>query len=488
MPHRQKSPRPPHPDAAGDGESGERSHRPMNTVESPRVVIIDDEHNFRQFLGEALTSEGYVVHGAATARAGLALVRSCSPHVVLLDQNLPDASGMDILAELQLQGDPVVVMITAYAAYPQAVRAVKAGAFHYLSKPFEFTNLLDILAEARVTPTTIDQDVEPGPLAAIVGETPSMVSLKRSLNRIAQSPVPTVLISGESGTGKELVAQAIHALSPRNAARILAVNCAALAETLLMSELFGHERGAFTDAREQKKGVFETADTGTLFLDEISEMGPHAQAALLRVLEQRVVTRVGGTEEIPVDVRVLAASNRSLIDRVADGQFRADLYYRLNIVEVVVPPLRDRGSDILRLANHFATSLSHRYREPVRSFTGDAEEALLRYSWPGNVRELRNAIERAYVISSAPSIAAADLPLRLLWGAVSDDRPTVVGSASSFRDAKHTVVNQFERAYLSDVLARAGGNVTRAAEEAGMLRQSFQRLLQRHGLSRDEAP
>jgi two-component system response regulator HydG len=453
-------------------------------MERPRILIIDDEHSFRQFLGDALTSEGYAVHHAATARAGLALARRCAPHVVLLDQKLPDGNGMDILPELQRQGDPIVVMITAFADYPKAVEAVKAGAFHYLSKPFEFDSLLKILADARISPEPLVKD-EPAPLSAIVGEAPGIVALKRSLVRIAQSPVMTVLVRGESGTGKELVAKAIHALSPRAKERMLSVNCAALTETLLMSEIFGHQRGAFTDACEQKKGLFETANEGTLFLDEISEMGLQAQAALLRVLEQRVVTRVGGTEEIAVNVRVVAASNRNLVDRVAEGLFRADLYFRLNVVDVLIPPLRERGTDVLLLANQFARTLSHLYKEPIRTFSRGAEEALMSYSWPGNVRELRNAIERTYVVGAGPLIAASDLAFPQAQERGTGGRHPALTSPGSFRDAKNSVVQDFERAYLREMLEQAGGNVTRAAEQAGMLRQSFQRLLHRYQLTRD---
>jgi DNA-binding NtrC family response regulator len=302
-----------------------------------------------------------------------------------------------------------------------------------------------------------------------------------------------VLVQGESGTGKELVAQAIHSASPRHAHRLVAVNCAALTDTLLLSELFGHERGAFTDARQQKRGVFELAHRGTLFLDEVSEMGPRAQAALLRALEQRSVLRVGGSDEIPVDVRVVAATNRDLGQQVAGGEFRADLYYRLNVVRLEVPPLRERGRDVELLAEHLSRVIAERYAEPPRPLQPDARALIAAYSWPGNVRELRNAIERAYAIGVGTAIAAADLPAELrsgsssrVGGASTPATPVGVQAITGFQDAKRHVVGDFERAFLSTALARAGGNVTLAAERAGVLRQVFQRMLIRHGIGHEQ--
>lgn len=449
-------------------------------MRKPRVLIIDDERNFRDFLGEALRAEGYDVSAAATARAGLLLAREEHPHVVLLDQKLPDRSGLDLLPELKtLVIDPVVIVVTAHAEYARAVEAIKAGAFQYITKPFEFSDLLSALAEASVDSSAEQNDGARDALASIVGSSESIRDLKQQIRRIATSPVATVLLRGESGTGKELVARAIHRLSRRAGEHIVSINCAALTETLLMSELFGHERGAFTDARAEKKGVFEAANRGTLLLDEISEMGPRAQAALLRVLEQRVISRVGGTKEIPVDVRIVAATNRPLDAHVAAGTFRADLYYRLNVVEVEVAPLRERGADIVLLARHFSRTVAQRYGEPVRKLTPEAEARLLTHSWPGNVRELRNAIERVYVVGKHAVIEPAHL--RLSTPAM----PPLAFEVDStldveFQQAKRRLIDRFEQRYLARALARAGGNITRAAEIAGMYRQVFQRLLNRH--------
>ena len=486
--------------AAGSGATGKSSasYRPrteVTTVDSaarhPRILIVDDERNFREFLGEALKVQGYEVDHAATARVGLAVARDRHPNVVLLDQNLPDGSGLDMIPQLRsLTPTPVVVIITAYAECERAVVAVKAGAFHYIAKPFEFSDLLDTLGGAcRET----NEDSGPASLPALddfVGDSPVIREIKRHVTRVARSPVGNVLIQGESGTGKELIARAIHGLSARARKRMISVNCAALTETLLMSELFGHERGAFTDARERRKGVFESAHEGTLFLDEIGEIGPTAQAALLRVLEQRTVTRVGGTEEIPIDVRIVAATNRPLARQVASGAFRPDLYYRLNVVQIAIPPLRERMSDLAILAQHLSDSVAARYHVRSRSLTAECVALLASHSWPGNVRELRNTIEHAYIVGQGPSITPSDLPREVLpLPAASVTMSNELGGeqldfgALDFHGAKRAVVDRFERAYLETMLSRTAGNVTRAAEEAGVMRQAFQKLLTRHGLS-----
>lgn len=447
----------------------------------PRVLIIDDERNFRDFLAEALRAEGFDVTSAATARAGIAAARKESPNVVLLDQNLPDQSGLDLLPELRsLAVDPVVIVLTAHADYTRAVEAVKAGAFHYIMKPFDFSKLLSTLAAASVASPSEGEDAdEPEALAKIIGSSGAISELKWEISRVARSPVATVLLCGDSGTGKELVARAIHDLSDRTDQPMISVNCGALTETLLMSQLFGHEKGAFTDASSEKEGVFEAANHGTLFLDEVAEMGPGAQAALLRVLEQRVITRVGGVKEIPVDVRIIAATNRQLDSNVAAGQFREDLFYRLNVVELKIPPLRQRGTDVLQLARHFSRSTAHEYGEEPRELTPEVEHHLLTHEWQGNVRELRNVIERAYVVGKTGEIEAGDLPLR----SPRSSSPVATPDLDlEFKTAKQRVVERFEISYLTTNLRRAGGNVTRAAELSGLHRQGFQRLLTRHGL------
>lgn len=457
----------------------------------PRVLIVDDEHNFRELLAEAMQAHDFDVHTAGSARSGLALAVRSQPDFVLLDQNLPDGSGLDILTELRaLPSCPVVVIMTAYAATQSAVQAMKHGAYTYVTKPFDFGDLLEVLSQARISVGGGAEDEVPA-LAELVGECTAIVEMKQQLRRIARSPVASVLIQGESGTGKELMARAIHDLSGRGGPMV-SVNCGALTDTLLMSELFGHERGAFTDARERRKGMFEAAEGGTLFLDEIGEMGAHAQAALLRVLEQRCITRVGGTVEIPVDVRIVAATNRSLRQRVAEGNFRQDLLFRLNVVQLSAPPLRERGSDIVRLARRFSAAIAARYEEPARPIAPETEALFYGYSWPGNVRELRNAIERAYIVGTGREIRPADLPLAIQpghGGSVLGDAAASLADDDSlpdFADAKQEAVDRFEKSYLHTLLARHQGNVTKAAEEAGILRQALQRLIKRHEVDRTD--
>jgi DNA-binding NtrC family response regulator len=451
-----------------------------------RVLIIDDERNVRQFLSEALEAEGYSVRSSGTARSGLTLAQSTHPDIVLLDQNLPDAPGLEILPELRrVPSNPAVVVITAYAGYAQAVHAIKSGAAHYLTKPFEFSELLRTLEHLG---GDTDDDAAPA-LGSIVGRTAAMLDLKERLARVARSPVESVLVGGESGTGKELIARAIHSLSARASARFVAVNCAALPESLLLSELFGHEKGAFTDARERRIGVFEAANGGTLLLDEIGEMGPRAQAALLRTLEQRSITRVGSVEEVPVDVRIVAATNRPLAAAVASGAFRSDLFHRLNVVRIEAPPLRERKEDILPLVRFFAERTAARYGEAVRELSPAAARAMERYSWPGNVRELRNAVEHAYVVSPGPEIGASALPPEVVCptAPAGEDGVEVPGANElGFQDAKRAVIGNFERRYLENLLIRCGGNLSRAAREAGVIRQVLQRMLKRHGLDRDD--
>jgi len=457
--------------------------------ERGRVLIIDDEANFRDFLGEAIQAEGYRVVLAPTARVGLQRARSEPPDVVLLDQNLPDESGLEILEHLHgLPSAPRIIMMTAFAAYPHAVEAVKRGAYHYLQKPFEFDELLRLLdSAAGDSPAWADRDEHPA-LAALVGVSEEIRALKRQVVQIAQSPVATVLIQGESGTGKELIARAIHSLSQRAKHRLVAVNCAALSDTLLLTELFGHEKGAFTDAREQRMGVFEAAHRGTLFLDEVSEMGPRTQAAVLRALEHRAITRVGGTAEIAVDVRIIAATNSPLERLVSAGQFRSDLYYRLNVVKLELPPLRSRRCDIPVLARYFSRQVALRYGEPVREIPHAVLNRLEEYSWPGNVRQLRNAIERAYAVRTGPYITLESMPpeIAALEGGGSGYRTDSSFRGMTFADAKRRFVARFERDYIRHVLAEANGNISRAARLAGIHRQALQRLLARHKICRTE--
>lgn len=449
-----------------------------------RILIIDGERTFREFLQEALEGEGYSVRTAANATVGLAVAREFAPDVVLLEQELPDGSGLDVLADLRPGGTgPAVIVLTAQGTYGAAVRAIKAGAFHYLVKPFAFGELLEALADASRNQAPRARTESETELGHIVGQSPEMRRLKSQIARVARAPVGRILVQGESGTGKELVATAIHRLSARAESRLVSVNCASLSDTLLMSELFGHEKGAFTDARERKVGLIEVASGGTLFLDEISELGARAQAALLRVLEQRVIRRIGSNEEIPVDIRIVAATNSALDEAVHAGRFRADLYYRLNVVQLSLPPLRERGKDVLLLSAHFCRYFAPKYGTPIPVLSARVRDALLSYPWPGNVRELRNAIEHAFVSGVGEELLPEHLPPKII-----DHRAADLSGALRFGglvdlpfpEAKQHVITEFERTYVMEALKRANGNVSRAAREAGLLRQALQRLVARH--------
>jgi DNA-binding NtrC family response regulator len=380
------------------------------------VLIVDDEHAVRTMIGKLLQDRGYEILGAATlGEAGEILdTRQCD--VMILDQQLPDGHGLSFLEQCTREGLEIeTIVLTAYGDITSAVRAMKSGAYHYLTKPFdaeELGHLVDKAAEVatmRHELRLLREQSRARNHNMIVGETPVMRRLNEMIERVAPLTT-TVLITGASGTGKEVVARAIHAHSPRAARPFVAINCAAIPNDLLESELFGYEMGAFTGAKKQKRGLIEMADKGTLFLDEISSMAPNLQAKLLRVLEARTFTRLGSTAETKVDLRLLSASNRDLAQLIEAGQFREDLYFRISVVRIDLPPLRERIADLPLFVVHF---LAHFNRETGRAITGvspRALEALGAYPWPGNIRELRNVIERAVVFCDGPTIELQHLP------------------------------------------------------------------------------
>ncbi|HZN10676.1 MAG TPA: sigma-54 dependent transcriptional regulator [Blastocatellia bacterium] len=470
---------------------------------SPKILIVDDEEAARYGMRRALQSFDVAeASGVAAAREALARAR---PDLVLLDINLPGESGLDYLRELAPQADaPPVVMITAHGSERTAVEAIKAGAYDYLAKPFEVEELRLVVKNAlEARGLRRENEQLRGELAAargagdLLGASDLMRRVYEMIERVAATDV-TVLIQGESGTGKELVARAIHERSAhRRAGAFVAMNCAALPSELIESELFGHERGAFTGAAAQRKGKFELAQGGTIFLDEVGDMSLNTQAKLLRVLEERRVERLGGTHTIPVDVRVVSATNRDLAAAVAAEKFRADLYYRLRVVQIDLPPLRARRDDIPLLAEHFLRGAVARYQLKCAEISREAMARLAAYDWPGNVRELRNAIERGVVLAPGTKLQAEDLPeeVRARRAPARAAAPGDEGEALrvpylvDFREARR----EFERAYIERCLAETGGNVTRAAERVGMHRQSLQQKLKDLGLTRryvagDETP
>ncbi len=466
-----------------------------------RLLIVDDEEASRYGMRRALTTFGYNVSEADSAEAARILIKQQQPDLMLLDVNLPGISGLDLLRELQQPdtangNQPLVIIITAHGSERMAVEAVKSGAYDYLSKPFELDDLRLVIKNAAETVELRREnvslrrriEVEKTQRGALLGNSDGMQSVRSMIEKVAETDA-TVLVRGESGTGKELVAREVHERnSERSKGPFVAVNCAALPSELIESELFGHEKGAFTGAAARRQGKFEQANGGTLFLDEIGDMSANVQAKLLRALEERQIERLGGNESIPVDVRIVSATHRPLEQEIAAGNFRADLFYRLRVVTIDIPPLRDRREDIPALADTFTRAAAERYSLPLRLVAQSALRRLVEYQWPGNVRELKNTIERAAIVAEGEEIRSEDLPDEITAGpqksaassADAGDGGLAVPFTADFREDRR----EFERRYISRCLEHTNGNVTRAAEILGMHRQSLQHKLRQLGLGR----
>ncbi len=455
---------------------------------SVRVLIVEDESLIRWSLRQKFEERGYQVVEAETGAAAVQALDGAGFDLVMLDYKLPDMTGLDVLRSArQADNDAVVVMMTAYSTIENAVDAIKLGAFDYISKPFQMDRLLFVVDKALET-TKLRREVrelrrnlarEYG-TDTIIGQDPSMVRLLEMANQVARTGVSTVFLRGETGTGKDLVARVIHQKSERAAQPFINITCTALSETLLESELFGHERGAFTDAKAQKKGLLEVANGGTIFLDEIGDMPAALQAKLLRFLEERRFRRVGGTREISVDVRVIAATNRDIDQAIEDGAFRRDLMYRLNVVTLFLPPLRARGNDIRLLAQHFVARFATEFKKPVNSITQAAYDMLQGYTWPGNVREMRNVIERAVLLCKTDKVDAEDIMLGR-----SDQRPWewdiehINLPPHGFDFEK---LQRLERHLLLQALERTNYNQSAAAKLLNLTRDRLRYRLQKHGL------
>jgi two-component system, NtrC family, response regulator AtoC len=447
------------------------------------ILVVDDEAAIRLPLRLALEQVGHRVQEAATGREALACFEA-GVDLVLLDHWLPDVAGLELLRQMrQADPDATVIMMTATHSVEIVCAAMKAGAFHYLAKPFEIEELLaqvelglETSALRREVKVLLAERSEPYGLDRIVGDSTAMNRVKDLLRKVAGSPASTVLIVGESGTGKDLVAKAIHYNSDRHARPFMNITCSALPETLLESELFGHERGAFTDARQQKRGLLEAADGGTVFLDEFTETSPATQAKLLRFLEEKAFKRVGGTADIKVDVRVVAASNRDLEEAVAQGRLRRDLYYRLSVLPVRLPALRERRADIPLLAQYFVESYNLEFRKQVRGLDPEATARLVAHDWPGNVRELRNAIERAMLFVEGPLLGPDDL--KVLAGVSAGAGVT---SAPAAVLLPPTGVDL--RGLIGQALERAGSDRGRAAALLNMRPEELREVMLRLGMS-----
>lgn len=462
---------------------------------SPSILLIDDEKSFRVILESALTSEGYRVRTAADVRSARQAWSEGAADLVIVDRNLPDGDGVELLESLKREAvernlDTTFLVVTAYADVDNAVLALKHGADDYITKPVQLPDLLVKLRNglARRALERRVQALRRGEpdVVSILRRTKSarMMRLLEMAERVAASPDTPVLVQGESGTGKDLVARFIHTLTPGRAeSTFVELNCAAISEQLAESELFGHERGAFTDAKVAKRGLLELADGGTVFLDEIADLGPTVQAKLLRVLETMRFRRVGGTHDRSVDVRVISATHRDLAAAVEDRAFRLDLYHRLDVFHLVLPPLRERPEDILPLAEQFMTMTSRRLGRPLKAITKDAAEALLAYPFPGNVRELRNVIERAVILEPSAQLTRSSIVLGP-HGSVPPVGPALdcflrveldeVGVPPALREV--------EAAYVACVLAHVGWNKTRAAKLLGITFPTIQKKIQDYDL------
>jgi DNA-binding NtrC family response regulator len=449
------------------------------------LLIVDDEASLRDFLTIVFEGEGWKVASAASLGEARATLQKTEPDIVLCDLMMPDGSGIDLLREIRIQSPKMpVIMITAYTSTKSAVDALKAGAYDYIGKPFDIDELKIIVSKAVERRELEDENLylrtelgERFTFSNIIGKSRKMREIFSVVSRIADTG-STVLISGESGTGKELIARAIHYNSTRRG-KFVSINCGALPENLLESELFGHERGAFTGAVREKKGLFQEADRGTIFLDEIGEMSPAMQIKLLRALQERTIRRVGGNDDIAVDVRVIAATNRELQEEIHRGSFREDLFYRINVIPIELPPLRHRKEDIPLLAEQFIHKFCAAMKNPPKKISVEAMHALERYSWPGNVRELENVIERMIALEKSDVLTTRSLPEPILFGvSISDDRHELPPEGIDLE--KH--LEEIGKVLMLQALARTGGVQSQAAELLKMSFRSFRYYAKKYDL------
>jgi DNA-binding NtrC family response regulator len=452
-----------------------------------RILVAEDDLATSQAWSELIAAWGFRVEVAEDGKRALELVESYEPQILLLDLRLPKKDGIQVLSELREKGLQVpTVMISGEGEIPDAVQAIKLGAYDYLRKPVDPSHLRLLLNNLSTHLTVSEENqrlrrrlINAGQLGPMIGQSLAMRRVMSLIEQVAPSSA-SVIIIGESGTGKELVARTIHELSPRHNGPYVAINCAAMPETLMESELFGHERGAFTGADKRREGCFELANGGTLLLDEIGEMKPELQAKLLRVLEESKIRRLGGSTEVAVDVRVLAATNRNLDNAIKEGRFREDLYYRLNVFAIELPALCEHGDDIPSLIDHFLRELKQPEGKNITGVDAECLEVLKSYRWPGNVRQLRNVIERALIVSRGPLISIADLP---------PDMKRSTGSNSSFELRLGMSLDEVERELIMRTIDFTSGNKSRAAEVLGIsLKTLYNRLERYQGKEAQDTP
>lgn len=450
-----------------------------------RVLIVEDEQLIRWSLRKKLEVCGYSVTEVENGTDAFAAIDQNTYDLVMLDYKLPDMTGIDILRQIrEVDSDVVVIMMTAYSSVETAVDAIKLGAFDYISKPFDMDMVLRTVKKALET-TKLRREVrelrrhidhEYG-TDSIIGEAPCMKELCGTIRQVAGSGASTVFLRGDSGSGKDLIARVIHFNSDRAPRPFMNVTCTALSEALLESELFGHEKGAFTDAKNAKKGLFELADGGTIFLDEVGDMALGLQAKLLRFLEDRTFRRVGGTNEISVDVRVIAATNRDIEAAIDEGVFRADLMFRLNVIPIYLPPLRERGDDVKLLTQHYVARFSEEFRKPISDVTQAAYDKIRAYAWPGNVRELRNVVERAVLLAKSDRLDKGDIylgPADKVSGTVETGKFVLPPGGIDFRELENTLIRE--------ALTRTNQNQTKAAKLLNLSRDTLRYRMEKLGL------
>jgi DNA-binding NtrC family response regulator len=461
-------------------------------MEEKKIIVIDDEEFIRINLERIFSDGNYSVRTFPNGKEATAYLKENDADIAFLDLNLPDIHGIDLLKEIkEIRPELLVIIITGFASVESAVRALKLGAYDYIKKPFK-ADAIKLITKLALETQSLKRKVrelserkeEKGAFEQLLGVSPAIKSVKQQIEQFAQYDEETVLITGESGVGKELVAKALHEKSKRAKKTFIEINCASLPENLLESELFGYEKGAFTDARERKIGLIEKANNGTIFLDEIGEMSVALQAKLLRLLENKQIRRLGATENISVNVRIIAATNKNLLGAIEKKEFRSDLYYRLNVLRIDVPPLRERKEDALILAKYFLNIYSVKFSKSIKGFSPEVEKFISSYDWPGNVRELKNVIERITILADNEIIKTADFPPELIG--VAGDFDFGGANLEIGEKSLEELVQNFEREIISKVFEKNNYNISKTALELKVPRQTLDYKLQKYGIKTAE--
>jgi len=457
----------------------------------PSILIVDDDEVMRETLSDVLRKRGYEIFSVGSGNGALSLMKKSIIDLILLDMRLPDIDGLEVLKKIkEFDTEILVIMMTAYSDVQTAVSSMKSGAYDYINKPFELDELKLLIEKGLETKSLINevrrlhrQQKENYENSHIYGVSPQIHYVKELIGMISKTHKTSVLIQGESGTGKELAANAVHYNSLRQDKPLMKINCSAIPDSLLESELFGYEKGAFTDAKNTKKGLFELADGGTVFLDEIGDMNPFLQSKILRVLENQTFMRVGGEREIKVDIRVIAATNKNLEAMVKEGLFRKDLYYRLKVMVVEMPPLRDRLEDILLLSSLFIEENNKEYNKAIKGFSDEAKKLMVQYAWPGNVRELKNVIERAMILTDQEVITPKHLPFELKQTEKMAQEIRGEEISEATMDLSDMSLDGMEKHHLSKVLKRLEWNKSKASKFLGISRATLRAKIKKYNIA-----